>query len=141
MTFANKMKTLIQLLIVKLSLSACSTNAPHSGALESGHWRKVKDKPPTYFPVGVDKDHPIGFDHGYWIETGDANGTRFFVPLRNTRWPSEELIAEAQDAMSPQAKKELKVSETHSLMIGAGGGVLQVIGTTIYVFARCISGV
>ena len=126
------MKTLIQLLIVTLCCSACSTNAPPvTSALESGHWRKVKNKPPTYFPIGVREDHRTDFHHGYLIESGNANGTRFFVPMRNTKWPREDLIDEAQAAMTPQAKKELKAKQAQGRRMDAAsagvGGFLHVI--------------
>lgn len=123
------MKTMTQLIIVTLCCSACSTNAPPvTSALESGHWRKVKNKPPTYFPIGVRKDHPTDFHHGYLIESGKPDGTRFFVPLRNTRWPSKDLIAEAQAAMTLQEKRKLRGKKNQILVNKAGGGIIHAIG-------------
>ncbi len=118
--------------MLALGLASCSTKAPATSALESGHWRKVKDKPPTYFPLGVKKDHPTSASHGYWIDSGKANGTRFFVPVRNTRWPSADLIAEAQAAMTAQAKKELNAKQLHGRGVGAAGKTVEVVSKTMF---------
>ena len=128
------MKLLIQLLIVTLGLglASCSTKVPATSALESGHWRKVKDKPPTYYPLGVKKDHQTGASHGYWIDSGNANGTRFFVPVRNTKWPSADLIAEAQAAMTPEAKAGLTGKRIQARGMNAAGKTVEVVSKTMY---------
>ena len=104
------------LMLAGAILSSCGTGS--SGtlssrpvALQSSHWFKAKNQPPTYFPKGVPVDHPTTFKDGMWVTTGDAAGTRYFIPVRGVN--TKALIAEAQSAMTPEKRKQ----------VAKGGGV------------------
>jgi hypothetical protein len=90
------------------TLISCQTATPDvTNARDSGHWKQIRSTPPTFFPRETPIDHPVGFEDGYWVHSGDEKGTRFFIPIRHTDIPSDQLIAEAQACMTPEAKKSL----------------------------------
>lgn len=85
-----------------------NTPGPVPSALQSGHWHQVRKNPPTYFPKGIPADHPTEFRDGSWVYSGDQRDSRFFIPAHGTRIPQLTLIAEAQQTMSPEARRELQ---------------------------------
>ena len=139
---ANIIKSLA-LLLATCSLVSCQTSTAHS-ALKSGHWRQVSGNPPTYFPKGVAADHPTGVREGYWVSSGDEKGTRFFIPVRDTQLPTDELIAEAHASMTPAAKEELKQKQAEGkakdVAGGVASGVAGTIGAAAYIALSAFSG-
>lgn len=106
-------------------LASCGSSNPNAqNALKSGNWKQIKKQPPTYYPKDTPADHPTTFQDGYWVKSGDAMGTRFFIPMHNTTLPSEQLIAEAQAAMTPEAMEELRRKRRDSDSHGAAGFVV-----------------
>lgn len=114
------MRTSICIILVLAAgmLAACQSNAPGkpkpqpvgpvTSALQSGHWKRIQTKPPTYFPTETPADQSTDYRDGFWVDAGDSQGTRFFIPAHGTQLSQEHLIAEAHAAMSPAAKKELE---------------------------------
>ena len=91
------------------SLDAHRARIAGPGALETGHWTKVRKNPPTYFPKGMPADHQTDFRSGYWVMPGGAQGNQFFVPLRGYGALSEkDLIAEAWAAATPTERARLE---------------------------------
>lgn len=121
-------------------LTSCGSNAPGkpkpigpvSSALHSGHWKRVRTNPPTYFPAGTPADHPTDYLDGVWVDSGDSQGSRFFIPDHGTALSQEHLVAEAQQAMTPEAKAALKGKGRRIVAGDIAGktleGVFSVIG-------------
>ena len=135
----NALHSLLILIVVG-TLVSCGSDKPAkpkpvgpvSSALQSGHWKLVRKRPPTYFPAETPSDHPTSYRDGFWVNSGDSRGTRFFIPAHGTKLSQEHLIAEAQAAMSPAARKELKEQgreiRSHNIAAGTLKGVVQVLG-------------
>ncbi len=115
---------LLALLAVSLLASCGSSKIDAQSALQSGNWKQINKKPPIYYPKDTPADHPTGFQDGYWVESGNAAGTRFFIPMHNTSLPPKQLIAEAQATMTPEAQKELQQKRQDSDTHGAAGYVV-----------------
>ena len=106
-------------------LVSCGTSSPTKPVsspvfLQSSHWFKAKDNPPTYFPKGVPADHPTTCSDGSWVMTGDAAGTRYFIPLRGV--DSRTLTAEAMTTMTPERSKDLERGGTPDVSLANGIG-------------------
>jgi hypothetical protein len=84
--------------------------------LQPENWYKVREKPPTYFPKGVSKNHPTEQSDGMWVTTGDAAGTLYFIPNRGVG--TTTLVAEALTQVTPQQRKLQNRSEDSSLSPG-----------------------
>ncbi len=94
---------------------------PTTNALTSGHWQQVRKDPPTYFPREVPANHPTTYRDGYWVHSGDQQGTQFFIPFRGTELSPGALIQEAQATMSAAAREELESRDRswHSWIVSA----------------------
>jgi hypothetical protein len=95
-------------LLSALLLNQCApTESPesktHGGAsVVTEHWTKVSSRPPTFYPRGVAADCSTDYQSGDWVETGDAVGTRFFIPLACPGGlPRQALVNEALSARRP----------------------------------------
>jgi len=87
----------------------------------SQHWVNVSSHPPTFYPHGVAVDCPTDYQSGEWIYTGDAQGTRFFIPLRGiVGIPRQSLVQEALDARSERVKRQIAHENIKT-------GVLQIL--------------
>jgi len=75
-------------------------------SLQSSHWFKAKNDPPTYFPKGVPADHPTTYKDGSWVMTGDAAGTRYFIPVRGV--DTQALTAEAMSTRTLAERKRIE---------------------------------
>ena len=124
-------------LLTAVALPSCQTITPPTSAQESGHWHMVRNNPPTYFPKGIPADHPTGVNDGYWVSSGDARGTRYFIPSNGTGSP-EALIAEAQATMTPAAKDELNRKRRESDVHDTIGGTIEI---TTRIAVAILSGV
>jgi len=97
-------------------LSACAPTAiqtpPATAAVPSinaAHWTKVTSKPPTWYPRGVAADCPTDFRSGEWISTGDAHGTRFFIPVKGIpTGKRQDLLHEALAFRSEKQRREIR---------------------------------
>lgn len=119
-------RRVVCLLLVALTLS-CTTSARYTRldgtpALTTGHWTKVRSDPPTYFPKGVPADHPTTHHDGSWVSTGDAQGTRFFIPFRG-KLPAEysELVSEALAERDPSKAEALAEEDRREQQAAAAG--------------------
>ncbi len=97
-------------------LNSCVPTAiqtpPASAAVPSihaDHWTKVTSKPPTWYPRDVPADCPTDFRSGEWISTGDAHGTRFFIPVQGIpTGKRQDLLHEALAFRSEQQRREIR---------------------------------
>ena len=105
-----------------VSCGTASTGKANSSpvSLHSSHWYKAKSNPPTYFPKGVPTDHPTTVSDGSWVMTGDAAGTRYFIPARGV--DSTALTAEAMTAMTSERRKDLMKGGTPDVNLAEGIG-------------------
>lgn len=113
------------LIFAACTLVSCGTGSPTKPvsspvALQSSHWFKAKSDPPTYFPKGVPADHPTTYKDGSWVMTGDAAGTRYFIPLRGV--DSRTLTAEAMSTMTPERCKDLERGGSPDVNLAEGIG-------------------
>lgn len=89
-------------LSIMISLGSCATTptpsrtpsgiAPNQTVTVSVHWVKVRSDPPTWYPRGTRSDCPTDFRSGEWVETGDHEGTRYFIPLHVSGTISRKLL-------------------------------------------------
>jgi hypothetical protein len=94
----------------------------------SQHWVKVSSRPPTFYPRGVAADYPTDFRSGEWVYTGDAQGTRFFIPLRGiVGIPRKTLIDEALSARSEEKKRQIAADKVRF-------HVMQVLFSPVLIF-------
>lgn len=130
-------------LIFAISLSSCATtpqqpHAPSRPALDetvaaSGHWVKVRSNPPTWYPRGTRSDCPTGFRSGEWVETGDRDGTRYFIPLHVSGGiPRKTLVKEALAARVTDAHRP-SVCEKSASFVKMVGNI--VVGTPLTLLA------
>ena len=75
-------------------------------AVPSQHWVKVSSRPPTYYPRGVAADCPTDCQSGEWVDTEDAWGTRFFIPLHGLGGPSRQTLL--QEAWSARSRHKIE---------------------------------
>jgi hypothetical protein len=135
-------------LIATAALNSCGTGpnekpAPKPTTVNHQHWHRVKASPPTYFPKGVASDHPTGNQSdGMWVETGDAAGTRYFIPNRGV--DSRLLVAEALTQVTPeQKKKQNRDEEPGAIGYGARGAIGSAatgLGALLFEVDRAASG-
>lgn len=131
---------ILGILIAVACLNSCGTGlsekpAPTPTTVNQQHWHKVKTNPPTYFPRGVSADHPTdNQSDGMWVKTGDAAGTRYFIPNRGV--DSRLLVAEALTQVTPEQKAKQDRNDepgvTGDGIRGAIGGVATGIGTVLF---------
>ncbi len=131
------------LLLFAISLSSCATTSqqPHapsriapdpSGAV-SGHWVKVRSNPPTWYPRGTRSDCPTDFRNGEWVDTGDRDGTRYFIPLHVSGGiPRETLLKEALAARGTDAHRPSVCAKSASFVKVVGN---IVVGTPLTLLA------
>jgi hypothetical protein len=104
----------LTLVLAVCSLASCGTNSagkPISNpvAMKSGHWFKARSQPPTYFPKGFPADHPTTAADGFWVETGDTAGSRYFIP--DDRSDGKMLYDEALSMRSEKILRECAEDE------------------------------
>ena len=74
----------------------------------SRQWVKVSSQPPTFYPRGVSRDCPTDYQSGEWVETGDAAGSRYFIPLHTPAGPPRrDLVNEALAMRSERKMHEI----------------------------------
>lgn len=112
---------------------SCSSTASRFRAAEAappaaapvapaGQWVKVRSNPPTYYPRGVPADCATGFSDGEWVYTGDAAGSRFFIPFKlRPAARRNALLDEALAARDPAKVRRIAAEESaRKLRTGAG---------------------
>jgi hypothetical protein len=114
------------LLLAAGTLVSCGTASPGKPdsvpvSLQSSHWFKAKSNPPTYFPKGVPVDHPTTVSDGSWVMTGDAVGTRYFIPARGV--DNRALTAEAMTAMTSERREHLMKGGTPDVNLNLAEGI------------------
>ena len=125
-----------------LLLSQCApTSAPDSGtpavsAIVSSHWVQVSSRPPTFYPRGVSAECPTDIESGEWVTTGDAKGTRYFIPVSCPPGvPRKTLVNEAISARSPQKiqqiEDETRAIEREQFAENAASFSLTMLGTFV----------
>lgn len=132
----------LALLFAAMAFASCGTGSPgKSGpvALQPSHWSKVKDSPPTYYPKGVSADCPTAVSDGMWVMTGDAAGTRYFIPARGV--DTKGLTEEALAARTPEESKRIKKAGSNSINpAGIFGAAANGMGAIFLEADRATSG-
>lgn len=67
-------------------------------------WHLVSDQPPTWFPVGLDKDAKTDYRHGDWVLAGE-NGAMWFIPVHGVGNRSEQELRHEALAMATKGQK------------------------------------
>lgn len=103
------------ILLSTLLLNQCApTESPKSknpgvSSVVPEHWVQVSSRPPTFYPRGVPADCPTDYRSGDWVSTGDAKGTRFFIPDSCPgRISRQALLEEALSARGPMKLQQNK---------------------------------
>jgi hypothetical protein len=101
-----------------LLLSQCAPTAgkrPQTDTVvpvSSQRWVKVSSRPPTFYPRGVAADSPTDHQSGEWVHTGDAQDTRYFIPLHGlVGVPRQTLVNEALSARSKQKVSQIAAED------------------------------
>lgn len=107
----------LPLTLALMTLVSCqNTPIQKTSPVDKSHWVKTSHQPPSYVARGYDPAAGTTSSEGEWIETGDAVGSRYFIPFRVTEPLSKtELVKEAmaartekkQRAITSDNKKEL----------------------------------
>lgn len=105
------MKSSIRLLLPFAIAAAVSCNKKsylHAGeepvaAKDSGHWRLVKEDPPTMFPEGYPADGGTESTDGEWIQ---GSGVRRFVPAEGVKGVSQRELTREALAMQSSAEQQ-----------------------------------
>lgn len=105
----------VLILPAALLLSQCAPTPPKNtqpqaaaATVLSRHWVKVSSHPPTFYPRGVAADCPTDCQSGEWVHTGDAQDTRYFIPLRGlTKERRMGLRGEALAARTPTKMRQI----------------------------------
>jgi hypothetical protein len=120
------------------SRSQTATKRPPASTPKSGidaNWVKVRSNPPTWYPRGTRSDCPTDFRSGEWVETGDQQGTRYFIPLRVTGpTPRQTLVNEALAARST-CKKLRNSTDNVAICLKEAGNI--VVGVPLTFLAWC----
>jgi len=96
------------LLLASCLLVSCQPPAEQQVTLNPKHWKLVKKTPPTYYPVGTPSDQKTTHGNGFWVYSGDAKNTQYFIPFNKTKVPNKTLLAEAQSTYSKKMKNEIR---------------------------------
>jgi hypothetical protein len=70
---------------------------------------KVSAQPPTYYPRGVAADCPTDHWSGDWVDTGDEQGTRYFIPFRSLGGTNRQMLL--NDALARRSERKLAAIE------------------------------
>lgn len=89
--------------------AACQSSGPPPAAkvlpsAAARHWVKVSSQPPTFYPRGAARDCPTDYRSGDWVQTGDAAGTRYFVPVGDPGGHSSRALLDEALAMQTDRK-------------------------------------
>jgi len=130
-------------LVVGLFLNACSTRSsptsasmPSKGSsnLETGHWYRIQEEPPIYYPKGISSNHLTGPADGSWVYADDPSDSRYFVPYGGTGTHSEgqliagELAGMDTEVMNRHRAKRLRKAKMRAVeraVLIPVGGMLQ----------------
>lgn len=109
---------------------------PEVSSVVSAHWVKVSSRPPTYFPRGVSADRPTDCQSGDWVETGDAVGTKYFIPVACPAGEPREILFEealsARSARNPQQiEDETRGIQRKDVIAQAASIPLTIFGTIL----------
>jgi hypothetical protein len=115
---------------------ASKPGTPAVPAVVSSHWVQVSSRPPTFYPRGVSAECPTDIASGEWVTTGDAKGTRYFIPVSCPPGvPRKTLVNEAISARSSQKiqqiEDETRAIEREQFAENAASFSLTMLGTFV----------
>lgn len=130
-------------LLFAISLGSCARTPQQSISparlardevvIVSAHWVKVRSNPPTWYPRGTRSDCPTDYRSGEWVETGDHDSTRFFIPLHVSGGiPRKTLVKEALAARGPDRHRPA-TGETYASVVKVVGNI--VVGPPLFIMA------
>ena len=103
---------LIPLLALLLCQCATAPRTSPAALVASSRWVQVASHPPTFYPRGVGLDRRTDCDSGEWVDTGDASGTRFFIPFHDFGgMPRKTLVNEALGARSEKKIRQIAAED------------------------------
>jgi hypothetical protein len=99
-------------LLFAIAATSCQTHSePPTVAVRQTvmrkNWVKVSSQPPTFYPKGVAANSPTDHWSGEWVDTGDENGTRYFIPLRGISGTNRQMLV--KEALSQRSERKLAV--------------------------------
>jgi hypothetical protein len=101
-----------------LLLCQCATTPPRvstSALVAGGHWVQVASHPPTFYPRGVAADCETDGHSGEWVDSADAQGSRFFIPFHGLGGvPRKTLVNEALATRSEQKVQQIAAEDRNS---------------------------
>lgn len=123
-------------------LASCqSAKIQKPGSIDKSHWVKASDHPSSYVVRGYDPTSGTSYSDGEWIETGDTQGSRYFIPYKVTgSVPKPELVKEALAARTEKKRQEIASHNREHSVRDAG---LFVLGTPVwstYIAALAMAG-
>lgn len=127
---AHVRRCLAGVLTVAMLASCQSAKVQKTAAVDKSHWVKASDHPPSYVARGYDAASGTTYSEGEWIETGDEQGSRYFIPYKVTgpvRKP--ELVKEAMAARTEKKQEEIVAHNRQHLAKTVG---LFVLGTPVW---------
>ena len=103
-------------LVLTLAGVSCQTSTPPTAdvpkTVTRSHWVKISSHPPTFYPRGVAADSPTDHWTGEWVFTGDALGSRYFIPFRGLgKMDRPSLIHEAFSARSDKKLQQIAAED------------------------------
>lgn len=128
---------------------SCQTSGvpgpPAPTTYQSGHWTRISDKPPTYYPRGVASDSPTDWQSGEWFRICDASDTRYFIPFKlPTNRDRQSLVNEVRSLRTEdyrcQIAKEDSEQSVDSLKRIARYSPVLVPLNTAAILACCFGG-
>jgi hypothetical protein len=116
----NLIPGLVCLWFALTSVSCQTTSSPPKTtripmSMTATKWVKVSAQPPTYYPCGVAADCPTDHWSGEWVETGDDQGTRYFIPLHGLGKKRDVLVREALSARSARKLAQVEAEDQEIL--------------------------
>ena len=118
-------------MLALMMLASCqSAKIQKTTAFDKTHWVKAFDHPPSYVARGYDPADGTTYSEGEWIESGDAKGSRYFIPYKVTGpVPRPELVKEAIAARTDKKRQEIASHNRKHLAKNLG---LFVLGTPVW---------
>ena len=118
---------------------------PPTPRYQPGHWTRVSEKPPIFYPRGASRDTPTGWDGGEWFRLRDAADTRYFIPFNLPAGTSRPgLVGEVESLRTEDYRRQLAkedAAETaEQLKRTASHAAVLVPLNTVLLMVSCLGG-